>query len=104
MRCHCLGHCPNDEPNGTCLLRPGGFCFAAVEQVYNRETHLYELERTLGCLAPEDEGSLLQCKGHLVPHEVPKSIECCKTELCNYGLNPNYFNIPPNNEFGIYLS
>ena len=121
--CQCYGHCPNNEPNGTCSLKTGGFCFAAVEQVFNKETNSLELERTLGCLASEDEGSLLQvchiwyhsfdyvtnwwhfqCKGHLVPHEVPKSIICCNEEdFCNRNLYPNHFNIPPKDPNGIQL-
>ncbi|CAG2102508.1 unnamed protein product [Medioppia subpectinata] len=92
--CQCLGHCPENEPNGTCLLKKNGMCFAAMEQVFNRETRRLEMEKTYGCLPPDD-GHILQCKGHLVPHVVPKSIECCNDhDFCNLELHPNYYNIP----------
>jgi hypothetical protein len=94
LRCHCFGHCVNNEPNGTCFLKRGGFCFTAVEEVYNKETNSLELEKTFGCLPPEEEG-LMQCMGHLVPHEVRKSILCCHShDFCNLDLSPNHFNIP----------
>ncbi|CAG2167379.1 unnamed protein product [Oppiella nova] len=94
--CQCLGHCPDNEPNGTCHLKPHGMCFAAMEQVFNRDTKHLEWEKTYGCLPPED-GHILQCKGHLVPHDVPKSIQCCNShDFCNLELHPNYFNIPDN--------
>jgi hypothetical protein len=33
----------------------------------------------------------LQCKGHLVPHLVPKSIQCChQSDNCNRLLSPMY--------------
>jgi bone morphogenetic protein receptor type-1B len=33
----------------------------------------------------------LQCKGHLVPHLVPKSIQCCyQSDHCNRLLSPMY--------------
>ncbi len=36
-------------------------------------------------------GILFQCKGYLVPHLVPKSIECChNSNLCNKHLSPMY--------------
>ncbi|XP_054707219.1 bone morphogenetic protein receptor type-1B-like [Uloborus diversus] len=89
LTCYCAGVCPNSQPNGTCLARPHSQCFSAVEQVYNHETGLLENERTYGCLPPE-EGGLMQCKGHLVPHQIPKSIACCSNmDLCNKYLTPN---------------
>ena len=37
------------------------------------------------------EISIVQCKGHLVPHLVPKSIACChNADLCNKLLSPMY--------------
>jgi len=30
----------------------------------------------------------LQCKGGQVPHERPKAIECCPTDMCNVDLHP----------------
>jgi hypothetical protein len=36
-----------------------------------------------------------QCKGYLVPHEVPKNIECCyKEDMCNQYLVPAYRPMP----------
>lgn len=114
MTCYCQGHCPgtDDNSNGTCEARPFSQCFAAVEEVFNPDTGLAEPEFTYGCLPPEEKGlmqvtmilissiaisitkhlnSLKQCKGHLVPHLVPKSIACChQTDLCNRWLSPMY--------------
>ncbi|CAL1285066.1 unnamed protein product [Larinioides sclopetarius] len=86
--CYCAGHCPSNQPNGSCLARPNSSCFSAVEQVYNPDTGLLEDERTYGCLPPEENG-FMQCKGNLVPHQIPKSIACCnKEDLCNKFLRP----------------
>ncbi|GFT67028.1 hypothetical protein NPIL_405422 [Nephila pilipes] len=87
--CYCAGHCPSNQPNGSCFARPNSQCFSAVEQVYNQDTGLLEDERTYGCLPPEENG-FMQCKGHLVPHQIPKSIACCsKEDWCNKHLKPN---------------
>ncbi|GFQ98237.1 hypothetical protein TNCT_557551 [Trichonephila clavata] len=87
--CYCAGHCPSNQPNGSCFARPNSQCFSAVEQVYNPDTGLLEDERTYGCLPPEENG-FMQCKGHLVPHQIPKSIACCsKGDWCNKHLKPN---------------
>ncbi|GIX72785.1 hypothetical protein CDAR_72271 [Caerostris darwini] len=87
--CYCAGHCPHNQPNGSCFARPDSQCFSAVERVYNEETNLMEDERTYGCLPPEENG-FMQCKGHLVPHEIPKSIACCSSgDWCNKFLKPN---------------
>lgn len=90
-RCYCEGHCPHGMPsNGTCEVRQGGSCFAAIEEVYDPETRTYDEEVTYGCLPP-DEGGLMQCKGNLVPHLRGKSIECCEhMDLCNQELRPHY--------------
>ncbi|KAG8182734.1 hypothetical protein JTE90_026185 [Oedothorax gibbosus] len=87
--CYCSsGHCPNGQQNGSCFARPHSQCFSAVEQVYNEQTDLLEEERTHGCLPPEESG-LMQCKGHLVPHQIPKSIACCANgDWCNRHLMP----------------
>ena len=91
LTCFCLGHCPHGLPgNGTCQAKPGAPCFAAVEEVLDPESGLLVPERTFGCLPPEESG-LLQCKGHLVPHINPTSIECCyDSDLCNSRLRPMY--------------
>ncbi|XP_056643163.1 bone morphogenetic protein receptor type-1B isoform X3 [Diorhabda sublineata] len=89
-RCYCEGHCPDNQYNGTCEIRTGGVCFTSVEAVYDdiqdKDVPLY----TYGCL-PDDERGLMQCKGHLVPHEQSKSIQCCNDkDLCNLSLRPTY--------------
>ncbi|XP_017769395.1 PREDICTED: bone morphogenetic protein receptor type-1B isoform X2 [Nicrophorus vespilloides] len=89
-RCYCEGHCPHGQMNGTCEIKHGGQCFAAVEEVHDPDTNTYEPEVTYGCL-PADERGLMQCKGYLVPHLHGKSIECCDSEdLCNQFLKPHY--------------
>ncbi|KAL1121985.1 hypothetical protein AAG570_003393 [Ranatra chinensis] len=98
MLCYCEGHCPDDQQNGTCVAKPGSQCFAAVEEIYNPETGIFETDRTYGCL-PSEERGFMQCKGHLVPHHTGKSIECCNSsDMCNKYLKPMYrprTTIPP---------
>nr|WAH70829.1 thickveins [Colaphellus bowringi] len=89
-RCYCEGHCPDNQHNGTCEIRSGGVCFTSVEAVYDdvqdRDVPFY----TYGCFS-DDERGLMQCKGHLVPHEQSKSIQCCNDkDMCNLGLKPTY--------------
>jgi bone morphogenetic protein receptor type-1B len=59
LTCLCIGHCPENKPNGTCEAKPDSQCFTAVEEVYNPDTKAYEPEWTYGCLPPE-EGGLMQ--------------------------------------------
>jgi bone morphogenetic protein receptor type-1B len=88
--CYCYMHCPDGSLNGTCRAPPDSMCFAAVEQVYNENLGTYEPEFSYGCMPP-DEAGLLQCKGNLVPHLIPQSIECCKDrDFCNELLEPTY--------------
>uniref|UniRef100_A0A1B6BX14 receptor protein serine/threonine kinase n=1 Tax=Clastoptera arizonana TaxID=38151 RepID=A0A1B6BX14_9HEMI len=88
--CYCEGNCPEDQQNGTCLAKPGSQCFSAIVEVYNQENGLYEPEISYGCLPPEEQ-ALMQCKGHLVPHQRGKSIQCCNyTDLCNKLIIPTY--------------
>ncbi|XP_044252565.1 bone morphogenetic protein receptor type-1B isoform X2 [Tribolium madens] len=88
-RCYCEGHCPDGQRNGTCELRPGGKCFTTAQIGYDDNGDEYPL-RYYGCLPP-DEGGIMQCKGHLVPHAEPKSIECCdSSDQCNLHLKPMY--------------
>lgn len=94
LTCFCLGHCPDNKLNGTCTAPPGAPCFAAVEEVQDPVTHEFVPERTYGCL-PADEQGLMQCKGHLVPHFQPRTIECCSDrDLCNQALVPMYTPTP----------
>lgn len=103
LECYCAGHCPFDDYNGTCTALPESQCFSAVEEVYNPDTGLHEPERTYGCLPPE-EGSIMLCKAHLVPHKIPKSIACCNDgDLCNKYLMPMYQTRPGDNDYDTSL-
>ncbi|CAG9812554.1 unnamed protein product [Phaedon cochleariae] len=89
-RCYCEGHCPDNQHNGTCEIRTGGVCFTLVEAVYDEEKERDVPFYTYGCLT-DDEKGFLQCKGHLVPHEDMKSIQCCHDkDMCNVDLRPAY--------------
>lgn len=88
INCYCDGFCPDDKQNGTCVLRPGGYCFSAVEEVWDTEFLEFVPEWSFGCLPP-DESGLLQCKGNLVPHLREKNIICCNDrDLCNKDVFP----------------
>ncbi|XP_072945244.1 bone morphogenetic protein receptor type-1B isoform X2 [Epargyreus clarus] len=86
--CECAGAsaCPDGAANGTCATQPGGYCFATVEEVLD-DNGLVVLERTAGCLPP-DESGFMQCKSSQVPHLHPKVIKCCESDLCNRRLQP----------------
>ncbi|VEN60434.1 unnamed protein product [Callosobruchus maculatus] len=89
-KCYCEGHCPNNQFNGTCEIRPGGMCFTSVEAEFDEGLGYDVPIYTYGCL-PDDERGLMQCKGHLVPHEQSKSIQCCNDkDMCNLNLKPTY--------------
>lgn len=57
LECECAGGaaCPDGAANGTCLTQPGGFCFVAVEEVLD-EGGLVVIDRTAGCLPPDESG------------------------------------------------
>ena len=118
LTCYCLGHCQPlrdderlpgynltsaaatavDTPDGGswCLAKPGARCFSAVEQVYDPGSGSNVPERTYGCLPPDVEGGLFQCKGNLVPHLNPTAIACCSDQdYCNRRLAPMYDASPP---------
>lgn len=59
LQCYCDGSCPNNVNKGTCETRPGGYCFSAVEEVYDEITGTFEEERTFGCMPPEENGGFL---------------------------------------------
>ncbi|XP_050297892.1 bone morphogenetic protein receptor type-1B isoform X3 [Anthonomus grandis grandis] len=87
-RCYCEGHCPNGQSNGTCEVKLGGMCFTDVE-AYVEDGEEYPV-RQYGCLPPV-EGTIMQCKGYLVPHKNGKSIQCCDdSDFCNKNLKPMY--------------
>lgn len=60
LQCFCDGHCPDNLVNGTCETRPGGSCFASVEEVMDEITGYLVPERTYGCMPPEQSGGFLQ--------------------------------------------
>ncbi|KAK2720640.1 hypothetical protein QYM36_004509, partial [Artemia franciscana] len=88
--CYCQNHCPDGQLNGTCNLQPFSQCYAAAEEVLNPDTGQLEPEWSYGCMPPGEQG-FMQCKGHLVPHLIPKSIACChSSDLCNKELRPMF--------------
>lgn len=90
LKCVCEGHCPdNNESNGTCETRPGGFCFSLAENVWDDETSSMMIEYTSGCMAPEHSGGLLQCKVAELSQLKDKKIMCCDSgDFCNQDLIP----------------
>ncbi|KAK7112535.1 bone morphogenetic protein receptor type-1B-like [Littorina saxatilis] len=85
MECYCQP-CPETSFNNSCTLQHESKCFAAVTVRYFDDVILEE--KTFGCLPPE-ESSLMQCKGNIVPHQIPKAIECCSNgDRCNQFLRP----------------
>lgn len=90
IRCFCSGHCPAWSGNGSCVTRPGGYCYAFVQEVVVPETNRLEAEFSYGCLPP-DESGYMQCQGDLSPHAIPRSIKCCRDrDNCNRDLKPQY--------------
>jgi bone morphogenetic protein receptor type-1B len=92
LRCYCHHHCPSEAhaQESICEVEVGGRCFAAVEETFNPETGHLEPEYSYGCFPPGDP-TFLQCKGHLVDHNIPASITCCDNEsFCNEHLRPMY--------------
>lgn len=57
--CRCFHDCPDGARNGTCLLQPGGFCFAFLERVIDPPTKRVFDEHRYGCFPP-NEGTLMQ--------------------------------------------
>lgn len=72
LTCYCDGSCPNNAINGTCETRPGGYCFSAVEEVYDEISGTFEEERTFGCMPPEENGGFLMvCTRIPIPNHFP---------------------------------
>ncbi|XP_046352489.1 bone morphogenetic protein receptor type-1B-like [Haliotis rufescens] len=87
LRCYC-NQCPqmSDLPSNSCMARPNSKCFTAVTINYLEDETTESWD--YGCLG-DDESTLLQCKGDLVPHHVPKTIACCDSgDDCNWELTP----------------
>lgn len=85
IKCYCEGYCPDDRLE--CDLKPGGRCFKNVIEVWDEGANEYILERSFGCLPPDDQ-AFMQCKGNLVPHLKPQGIACCNdTDYCNQNLD-----------------
>ena len=73
------------------MARLGAKCFTAVREVLDEATGEARPSFSYGCQPPDDEGGMLQCQGHLVPHLEPASIACCSDgDLCNRDLRPMY--------------
>lgn len=91
LQCYCEGHCPDNQNNGTCETRPGGFCFALVEDIVDEETGNSEPDYSYGCMAPEQNGGFLQCQVATAPHIHGKNIICCDSgDECNKNITPRY--------------
>lgn len=82
LNCYCLGYCPEDATNNTCITN--GHCFAIIE-----EDELGETATTSGCM--KLEGSDFQCKDS-PKAQLRRTIECCRTDFCNRDLRPT---LPP---------
>ncbi|XP_049824818.1 bone morphogenetic protein receptor type-1B-like [Aethina tumida] len=92
-RCYCEGYCPNELDSGTCVIQPGGKCFISVVAEYDDEGNEIEIT-SYGCLSA-NEGGLMQCMAHLVPHKQRKTIQCCDdSDLCNRKLDPTNHHKP----------
>ena len=91
LKCYCHLHCPPEAAEvGICEVDIGGRCFALVQETINDATGLLEPEYSYGCFSAGDP-AFLQCKGHLINHDVPTSIACCDTgDFCNERLKPVY--------------
>ncbi|XP_038060789.1 bone morphogenetic protein receptor type-1B-like [Patiria miniata] len=86
MKCYCSEHCPEDAPNNTCILRPGGWCFSQIQAGEDGVIHEGAIA-SHGCLAPMEDGGLFQCKGKA--HTIPRIMMCCNDKpMCNLGLSP----------------
>lgn len=54
--CYCDGQCPDGSVNGTCRTSAGGFCFSALETVWDKDLSKFVHERNYGCLPPHEPG------------------------------------------------
>ncbi|KAG1671741.1 Bone morphogenetic protein receptor type-1B [Nymphon striatum] len=92
LKCYCDGHCPEYHLNNTCDAGSNKRCFSAVELRYDIKSGETYVDRTFGCLPP-DESGLMNCKGSLSSHRIPKNIACCDDQdFCNKYLKPT---LPP---------
>nr|XP_046467650.1 bone morphogenetic protein receptor type-1B-like [Neodiprion pinetum] len=90
ITCYCESYCPDGRENGTCEEQVGGYCFSAVEDVWDPKIKEYIPEWSFGCLPPVEQ-SLMQCKGDLAPLLNQRSITCCNDrDLCNKMSLPVY--------------
>ncbi|KAL7300841.1 hypothetical protein TKK_0006399 [Trichogramma kaykai] len=81
LTCNCDGYCPSDKQMGTYRTRPGGYCFSAVEEVWDAERESFVPEWSFGCLPPAEQG-FVQCNaGRQLKG---RDIFCCNdSNLCN---------------------
>ncbi|CAK9297197.1 unnamed protein product [Gordionus sp. m RMFG-2023] len=102
LRCYCENECPQEfysikDPrynhqnySNSCYAQPSSQCFAAVRIEHDPSTKKYIEIYSYGCLPPHEK-SLMQCRGDLVPHYLPKNIICCDhVDMCNQGIRPPY--------------
>ncbi|XP_048760143.1 bone morphogenetic protein receptor type-1B-like [Ostrea edulis] len=85
LKCRCSPCHPN-AVNETCIAKFQ--CFTGLRQALENG-ELVEII-SMGCFS-EEENSILQCKGHLIPHRMPRTVACCNDEdYCNEYLDPLY--------------
>nr|XP_034312252.1 bone morphogenetic protein receptor type-1B [Crassostrea gigas] len=85
LKCRCSPCHPN-AVNDTCIAKFQ--CFTGLRLVVENGEQVEIISK--GCMS-EEENSILQCKGHLVPHRLPRTVECCNDEdYCNDFLDPLY--------------
>jgi len=88
LKCYCDGHCPGTTQNGTCETRVGGSCFSSVTLEYDEDTGLEEEVYSYGCMSPDFEGGLFQCRA-LNPEVHGTNIICCDShDYCNRDIEP----------------
>lgn len=87
LTCYCEHHCPDSQPNGTCVTSRYSQCFSAVNEVLIEDTGEYEPIESYGCLPPGEQG-FLQCKSGNSLSGL--AIQCCNSDMCNKNLKPKY--------------
>lgn len=85
--CYCENHCPGDQINGTCEAGRGAQCYSAVEEYYNKDTSEWEIQRTWGCLPPDDGGFFMVSSSL---HQVFDEAYLINTQFCYLHESHNY--------------
>ncbi|XP_002158603.3 bone morphogenetic protein receptor type-1B [Hydra vulgaris] len=81
LECFCSFHCPHGSTNETCNTNYK--CFATLEYLEGTKTKEYRY----GCMPPEFEGGIFQCRQKHIQHAVPMVLKCCNDQpRCNENL------------------